>query len=785
VASTVKKKVKAKKKTVEAPAEVAAPQTKPISPKKKAGRSLVIVESPTKQKTIAKFLGSGYTIMATYGHIRDLPSRSIGVDETKDFEPQYVILPKAKKVMPALKEAVKNAAHVYLATDFDREGEAIAWHVAEALKVPADRMSRITFHEITESAIKESLTHARDVDMTLVHAQQARRVLDRLVGYKLSPLLWEKVRKGLSAGRVQSVALRLLVEREREIAAFKSQGYWTVQAKLQKGKDSGFLANLVEIDGKKIDQTTVMELFADDYRISTTSLTEEKAVTSLVEKLKKAVYQVVKVVQKEARRAPAPPFMTATLQQDSSRRLGFSAVKTMVIAQQLYEGVELGEAGSAGLITYMRTDSLNVAASAKEEAREYIKARYGEKFLPDQPRLYKTKSKGAQEAHEAIRPTAATRTPESIKAFLTGDQAKLYNLIWCRFMASQMADAIFDTIGVDIDAQVPSEPQSYLFHASGRTVKMAGFLKVYEEPDEKEATAAKEKEESQKLPVLKEKESLNLLDLISEAHATEPPPRFNEASLIKMLERHGIGRPSTYAPILQTIIGRGYVREEGRRLYPSELGTIVTDLLIGHFKEIVDLSFTARVEEDLDKIAQGDIEWAAVIKEFYGPFMKDLESAKTNITTKPYEPRESGEMCEKCGQPMLIRESRFGRYMSCKGYPNCKNKISLDASGKKIVPEVTDKTCATCGKPLVKRFGRRGPFLACSAYPDCKTTYSIDKEGNLIMRPPPVMTDIKCEKCSKPMLLRVGKRGPFLACSGFPRCRNLKKVPADKVPKPA
>jgi len=753
-------------------------KTKPVkksepSPKKRGGHSLVIVESPTKQKTIAKFLGQGYTIMATLGHIRDLPSRQLGVDEAHEFEPQYVILPKAKKVIPGLKEAVKKSDRVFLATDFDREGEAIAWHVAEVLKVEPERLSRITFHEITPSAIQESLEHPRQVDMTLVHSQQARRVLDRIVGYKLSPLLWSKVRKGLSAGRVQSVALRLLVEREREINAFKSQGYWTIQAELQKDEDTAFKANLVEIDGKKIEQSTVSKLFADDYRVTTTSLVDGKAVETLVERLKKAAYRVAKVVQKEARRAPAPPFMTATLQQDASRRLGFSAVKTMVIAQQLYEGVELGDAGSVGLITYMRTDSLNVAATAQEEARKFIKSRYGQEFLPEHPRVHKTKSKSAQEAHEAIRPTSVSRTPESIKSFLSTDQAKLYDLIWRRFMASQMADAIFDTVSVDIGAVVPQGAASCLFRASGRTVKAAGFLKVYEEPDEKETGG---KEEGQKLPVLKEKEGLTLLRIASESHQTEPPPRFNEASLIKMLERHGIGRPSTYAPILQTIIGRGYVREESRRLYPSDLGGYVTDLLIGHFPEIVDLSFTARVEERLDEIAQGESAWADVIQEFYTPFIRDLEKAKTDITTKPYEPKESGEMCSKCGAPMLIRESRFGRYMSCKTYPACKNKISLDASGKKIVPEVTDKKCDQCGKPLVKRFGRRGPFLACSGYPDCKTTYSVDKEGKMVMRPPPQMTDKKCEKCSKPMLLRIGKRGPFLTCSGYPRCRNLKKA---------
>ena len=753
-------------------AETTEPAARAVAaPARKRGKhSLIIVESPTKQRTIGKFLGNGYTIIATLGHIRDLPSRALGVDEEKDFEPQYVILPKAKKVIPSLKDAVKKADTVYLATDFDREGEAIAWHVAEALKVPEDRMARITFHEITPEAIKESLEHPRQVDMTLVHSQQARRILDRLVGYKLSPLLWSKVRKGLSAGRVQSVALRFLVEREREIQGFKSQAYWTIKAELQKGKDTAFTASLIELNGHKVEQTAVMKLFADDYRVTTTSLTDVAAVDSVIEKLKKASYQVSKVVRKEARRSPPPPFMTATLQQDSSRRLGYSAVKTMVVAQQLYEGVELGDAGSTGLITYMRTDSLNIAKTAQTEARQFVKERYGEKFVPEEPRVYQTKSRGAQEAHEAIRPTSVARTPESVKPFLTSEQARLYDLIWRRFVASQMTDAIFDTVGVDIAASA-GDKDHYVFHASGRTLKAPGFLKVYEEPEEKE-----EKQDGQKLPSLTERDPLNLLNVVSEAHKSEPPPRFNEASLIKMLERHGIGRPSTYAPILQTIIGRGYVREESRRLYPSDLGTFVTDLLKEHFPEIVDLHFTAKVEERLDEIAQGDSEWPVVIKEFYGPFIKELAVAQTAITTKPFEPKESGEMCEKCGAPMLIRESRFGRYLSCKTYPACKNKISLDANGNKVLPEVTDKTCEKCGKPLVKRFGRRGPFLACSGYPDCKTTYSIDKEGNIVIKPAPVMTDKKCEKCGKAMLLRVGKRGPFLACSGFPRCRNLKKA---------
>jgi DNA topoisomerase I len=749
------------------PAVIAESAPKP----ERNGHSLVIVESPTKQKTIAKFLGNGYTIIATLGHIRDLPSRQLGVDETKNFEPQYVILPKAKKVIPGLKSAVKSAKMVFLATDYDREGEAIAWHVAEALKLEPEQMARITFHEITPEAIKDSLQHPRKVNMDLVQSQQARRILDRLVGYKLSPLLWSKVRKGLSAGRVQSVALRLLVEREEEIKAFKAESFWTIKVELRKASDSPFQARLIEVEGKKIEQVQVLDLFADEYRVTTTTLKEQLDVDKLAEELKTAHYQVLKVTKKEAHRSPPPPFMTAALQQDSVRRLGFSAIKTMVVAQQLYEGVELGPDGSVGLITYMRTDSLNVAVSAQEEAQKFITKTYGAEFMPKTPRIYKSKSKGAQEAHEAIRPTSVARTPESIKQYLTPEQNRLYDLIWRRFVASQMTDAIFDTVGVDIEAKTKAQPKTLLFHANGRTVKMAGFLKVYADEDG-------EKAEGQRLPTLLEKDNLNLIQVIPESHKSDPPPRYNEASLIKMLERHGIGRPSTYAPILQTIIGRGYVRDENRRLYPSELGIVVTDLLKKHFSGIVDLNFTAKVEDRLDEIAHGSTPWPGVIRAFYDPFMKDLSVAQTSITTKPYEPRESGEMCEKCGAPLLIRESRFGRYLSCKSYPQCKNKISLDSEGKKILPEVTDRKCENCTKPMVKRIGRRGPFLACSGYPDCKTTLSIDKSGNVIYRPPPQMTDKKCEKCTKPMLLRVGKRGPFLACSGFPRCRNLKKVAA-------
>lgn len=735
-------------------------------------RTLVIVESPTKERTITKFLGKDYVLKSTYGHIRDLPKRSLGVDEAHQFEPQYVILPKAKKVIAALRAAAKGSEHIYLATDFDREGEAIAWHVVQALNLPEKQMSRITFHEITPQAIKEALSHPRALNQDLVHAQQARRVLDRLVGYKLSPLLWEKIKKGLSAGRVQSVALRLIVEREREIQAFQSQVYWRIDAELSPERDTtSFLAELIHYHGERLESAKNFTLFADAYQVRVTTLNTQAQAASVIEELSRCQYQVAQVNPKETRRSPAPPFVTASLQQEAARRLGFSAMRTMIIAQQLYEGVELGPEGSVGLITYMRTDSLNVAASAQAEARAWIQRTYGRRSLPPVPRRYRTKTKGAQEAHEAIRPTSVSRVPEALKPRLTPEQGKLYELIWRRFVASQMAEAVYDTVSIDIHAapRFPTASPTGVFRASGRTLTFPGFLAVYREEGDRQ-------EQDHLLPALQTAQALQLHRLIPKEHTTEPPPRYNEASLIRMLEQHGIGRPSTYAPILHTILQRGYIRQEERKLFPSELGGIVTDLLKGYFQDIVDIQFTAQIEAKLDEVAQGRLPWTQVVEEFYTPFHRTLSQAASTIPLMRIVPKDSGERCERCGGAMLIRESRFGRFLSCEHYPQCRFKVSLDKEGHKVVPEVTSEVCEKCGQLMLKRVGRRGPFLACSGYPDCRNIIALDREGNKIARPAPRMTEQRCEKCGKPMVLRVGRRGPFLACSGFPRCRYIQKA---------
>jgi DNA topoisomerase-1 len=666
---------------------------------------LVIVESPTKEKTISKFLGGDYVVKSSYGHIRDLPKSQMGVDVEKDFQPKYITVARGKKILPELKKLSEKAEAVYLATDYDREGEAIAWHLQEALKLPDEKARRITFHEITSTALKDAVTHPRKIDQFMVDSQQARRILDRLVGYKLSPLLWRKIKYGLSAGRVQSVAVRLICDREEEIEKFITQEYWSIDAELKKqsGDATAFVASLVAKGDKKFDKLAIK--------------TQDEA-NALLKDLEGAAYRVAHIESKERVRSPFPPYMTSTMQQDASRRIGFSAAKTMKIAQQLYEGVDLGDGGNVGLITYMRTDSLNIAESARSEARQFIEQRYGKNFLPAKPRLYKSKAKGAQEAHEAIRPSSATRTPENMKKYLSADEFKLYDLVWRRFVASQMNDAVYDTMAVDIAAK------DYVFRATGRTLKFSGFLEVYavDAEDEKNAT----------LPVLSVDELLTLLKLLPEQHFTEPPPRYNEASLIKALEEHGIGRPSTYAPIINTILDRTYVRLEQRRFFPTNLGRVVNDVLKKHFPNIVDVAFTAAVEEKLDEVAEGDMKWTKVVGDFYTPFLKDLEGAEQNLVRQKVEPQKTNELCPKCGKPMVLRDSR------------------------------------------------RGQFLACSGFPECRTTFSIDKQGNKIVRPEPVVTDIKCEKCGKALLKRVGKRGPFLACSGFPKCRNIKKIPADR-----
>ena len=680
--------------------------------------------------------------------------------------------PKGKKIVTELKKISKTTGKVFLATDYDREGEAIAWHLKELLGVPEERIFRITFHEITPEAIYAALQSPRKVDHDLVDAQVARRVLDRIVGYRLSPLLWEKIKKGLSAGRVQSVAVRLICEREDEIEKFKPQEYWSVDVQLKNTQQDPFIpfiAHLNEWEGKKVQKLDIGS--------------KEQA-DKIVQQLENSSYSIHSLKFKEKKRSPLPPFMTSTLAQESSRKCGFSAQRTMRIAQSLYEGIEIS-GNTVGLITYMRTDSLNIAQAARKEAQEFILKRFGKPGLPEKVRTYKTKSKGAQEAHEAIRPTSAFRDPDSLKSALTPDQFKLYNIIWQRFIASQMSDALYDTVSAEIKADPKdSSAQVALLRSTGSTLKKAGFLEVYGEESESEETADHDHQNARgKLPHLSEKEQLDLMKTIPEQHFTEPPPRYNEASLIKALEQDGIGRPSTYAPTIETILYRAYVRLNERRFYPTELGRIVNRQLTSHFPGIVDTHFTATLEEKLDKIAEGNLDWTNVMEEFYHAFETDLKKASETMKKIEVAPKDSGETCPTDQGKLLIRESRFGKYLSCENFPKCRYKVSLDTNGKKIVPEEIDEKCQKCQKPMVVKMSRRGKFLACSGYPDCKNTISIDRNGNKIIRPEPKETDLKCEKSGHMMLLRFGARGPFLACSGFPKCRNIKKPPQELVEK--
>ena len=713
-------------------------------------KNLVIVESPAKSKTISKILGSDYIVKSSFGHIRDLPEHKMGVDVDNNFEPTYEAMSKSKKIISDLKKAVAEVGHVYLATDLDREGEAIAWHLQQLLKLPDEITDRITFHEITESAIKDAVKHPRKIDMALVDSQQARRILDRLVGYKLSPVLWKKIKRGLSAGRVQSVAVMMICDREEEIAAFVPVEYWSITAELQKDKtSSAFKAALVSKDGKKFDKLDIKSKeHADD----------------ILKDLKNASYVVSSVDKKERKRSPYPPYTTSTMQQDVSRRLGFSSSKTMSVAQKLYEGINIGGQGVVGLITYMRTDSLNVASIAQKETLSFIDTNFGKYFVPAKPRFYKTKSKGAQEAHEAIRPTSVKRTPEMMKSYLTSDEYKLYNAIWNRFVASQMADAVYDTMTIDIQAN------DYMFRASGSTLKFDGFMKVYSVTDDSD--------KEPKLPLVAMGDNLTLLNIVPEQHFTEPPARYNEASLIKTLEEYGIGRPSTYAPTIKTIQDRLYVRLDNKKFYPTELGTVVNKFLKENFKDVINYKFTADIEEKFDDIAENKVKWQTVIKKFYEPF-SDFVTKAESAERQKVQPKATNEICPKCGKPMVIRESRRGPFLACTGYPECKTAFSIDKYGNKISnePEKTEEKCPKCGGILLKKIGFKGKaYLACEHYPECKTTFALDKNGNKVIKPEPEKTDIKCEKCGSIMLKRMGRRGPFLTCSAFPKCRNLQWI---------
>jgi len=722
----------------------AKPRKKPAARGAGKGKKLVIVESPAKSRTIGRYLGSDYVVKASMGHVRDLPKKEFGVDVEHGFAPKYVTL-RGKNVTE-LKKAAKSAAEIYVAPDPDREGEAIAWHLLEVLEVPADRAFRVSFNEITEKAIREAFRHPGKINMALVDAQQARRVLDRIVGYRLSPFLWKKIAKGLSAGRVQSVALRLAVEREKEVRAFQSHEYWRIAAKLQAAA-GGFEAELREIGRQPAevpDQATADRLVAD---------------------LGQCAWRVAAAHRKEVLAKALPPFITSLMQQAASVQLGFTARKTMTIAQQLYEGVDLGEGGPVGLITYMRTDSFRVASEAVESARRIIAEEFGREYLPARPNVFASR-RGAQEAHEAVRPTDPEHSPEGVEARLTADQAKLYRLVWNRFIASQMCPARYQVGLADVVAERPGAPE-YLFRAKGRHVDFPGHT-VLSQTAEAESRSKKELP----LPPLTAGERLDLRELVPSQHFTQPPPRYTEASLIKTLEKEGIGRPSTYATILSTILDRGYVRRERRQLTPTELGMIVSDALSAHFPSIMDVGFTRDMEERLDSIETAKQTWTQVLADFYGPFSAELARAEEQmVKVKGAEP-ETPVACVKCGKPMVIRVGRTGRFLGCSGYPDCRNAQPLDGEARPA-PVETEHKCPRCGKPLMLKTGRRGKFFACAGYPDCRYSANFGADGKPMFLPE---TTEKCPNCGSQLVTKTGRRGPFLACPGYPKCKFAKSL---------
>lgn len=690
---------------------------------------LVIVESPTKAKTISRFLGKDFKVLASFGHVRDLPKSKLGVDVENGFEPTYTIPTKSKPKVKELKAAAKKASTILFATDEDREGEAISWHLAQILDVDPGKLKRLTFHEITKSAIDKALEHPRDLDIRLVEAQQARRILDRLVGYELSPFLWRQVQRGLSAGRVQSVALRLIVEREREIRAFNAEEYWTIEGTFAKGSDE-FEAKLNAWDGKTLDKM---------------ALGNKEAADKLLSEMKDATWRIDDVKEKERKASPPPPFTTSTLQQAANSRLGFTSKQTMTLAQQLYEGVEIGDGEQHGLITYMRTDSVNLADTFLEATNDFLKSSKGDQYILPEPRRYKTKSKGAQEAHEAVRPTDPTRTPEDMKPYLDARQFKLYQLIWQRALATQMPDAKLLATSVDIKSGKAQ------FRATGQRVTFDGYLALYPDQDKDKF-----------LPALAKGDAVDAKTIEGKQHFTEPPPRFSDATLVKKLEEDGIGRPSTYAATIGTIIDRGYVeRDDRKRLGPTEIAFDVTDLLVKHFPDIVDYAFTARMESSLDNIAEGTMEWRPLLDAFYQPFHTNLKAQEKEMDKEAQKEAE-GEVCDKCGKPMTLKRGRFGKFLACSGYPDCKRTRPLPGS-ERPEPEPVDEKCPTCGADMVRKIGRFGPFISCSRYPDCKTIKNIEKK-----------TGVACPACKEGEIIeKKSKKGKlFFSCNRYPDCQQ-------------
>jgi DNA topoisomerase-1 len=720
------------KKTATAPKKGSTAKKTTARKRGGSGDRLVIVESPAKARSISRYLGRGYDVRASMGHVRDLPKSTLGVDVEGDFQPKYLVPRDKSKVVKELKALVKDARELILATDPDREGEAIAWHLSEAAGDELVPVKRVVFNEITPDAVRAAMDQPRQIDMNLVDAQQARRVLDRLVGYSISPLLWKKVKSGLSAGRVQSAALRLVVTREREIQEFVATEYWTLDAELDKipadlGKRPSVTARLHRLDGQKPD------------------LPDRASIDAVLGRLEGAEYAVGSVKVRETTRRPAAPFTTSTLQQEASRKLRLAVRRTMQLAQELYEGVDLGPEGSQGLITYMRTDSTNIAEVAQQRAKEAIGRFYGEQFVPDKPPIYSRKAKGAQEAHEAIRPTDPMRHPDSVKPFLSHPQLKLYRLIWQRFIASQMRNAIFDATTVDIEAGPTAGPKPFIFRATGSVIKFQGFLAVYREGTDDDAEDEIDKDA---LPELSAGERLLLRALKPEQHFTQPPPRYTEASLVKALEENGIGRPSTYAPTIATLQARNYVSVEERKLLPTELGFVVNDILVEHFPNIVDIGFTSSLEEELDQIASGDLAWVPVIREFYNPFARDIQQAEQTMERVQIRDEPTDEVCEQCGRPMVIKLGRYGRFLACSGFPECRN-------AKPLLVKI-GVGCPTCGQgEIVERRSKKGRvFYGCNRYPECdfvawgKPTGTRCPEcGGLMLVANRAGTQAKCQSC--------------------------------------
>jgi DNA topoisomerase-1 len=720
-------------------------------------KNLVIVESPAKGKTIEKFLGPGYKVLASFGHVRALPSKQGSVDIEKGFEPKYHTLPESKKHLDAIKDALKGADRLLLATDPDREGEAISWHLLAALgldkKNPGIKIQRVEFHEITKDAILYAVDHPRDIALDLVDAQQARSILDYLVGFNLSPFLWKKIRYGLSAGRVQSVALRLVCEREKEIQAFKDQEYWTIAARLGVAPGQEFKAGLVAVGDKKLGKFDIPS---------------EEVATALKAAMQSGNYQVGKITKTEKKRNPSPPFTTSTLQQEASRKLGYSARKTMTTAQKLYEGIDIGEEGTVGLITYMRTDSVNLSTLALQDAHDVISAAYGKEYALPKPRIFKTKSKNAQEAHEAVRPTYIAKTPLELKKYLTPDLYKLYELIWKRTVACQMAEALLDQTSVDITADLSAPLVAGPFigsaraalRAAGTVIRFPGFMKLYIE-----GLDDQDEEKEGLLPAMKEGAALKLHEVLPEQHFTQPPPRYTEATLVKTLEEYGIGRPSTFASIMNTLVERKYARLDKKRFFPEDVGMVVSDLLTAHFAQYVDYNFTAGLEEELDQVSRGEKEWKPLLKAFWEPFIALLKQKEGEVNKADLTTEATDEVCPDCGKSLVVKLGKRGKFIACSGFQEgCKYTRNVDQDGEVVEPVVSDEKCEKCGLPMLIKDGRFGKYLACSGYPGCKNIQPLVK---------PLNTGVVCPECKEGQLIekksRFGKL--FYSCNQYPKCK--------------